>query len=116
MSISLFNSLSDKCKSPINPINEEIKLANNQHIKVIGTVDVKMRTEGNPINTIKFYLLPKTSHPLILGMNYLRSRNITLKFNDYSTSKHYKVKSDKRVRVDPNSKLYFGENFLNICQ
>jgi hypothetical protein len=76
LSTDLFNSLPENCKSRIYPFHEEIKLANGHHIKIIGTADLKIRTDN--IYTIKAYLFPKTSHPMILGMKYLRSKHISI--------------------------------------
>ena len=53
LSIDLFNSLSENCKSRIciYSFQEEIKLANGHHIKIIGTADLKIRTDK--MHTIK---------------------------------------------------------------
>ena len=64
---------------------------------------IKIRTEGNFLNYIKVYLVPNTS----------QSRNITLKDieSQWLFNNNYKVKIDKRVRVDPISEIVlWGEN------
>jgi hypothetical protein len=45
-------------------VHEDIKLSNGHHIKIIGTADLKIRTDQ--IHTIKTYLLRKnvSSHNL----------------------------------------------------
>ena len=59
LSFDLFNSLPENCKSRIciYSFQEEIKLANGHHIKIIVTADLKIRTDK--MHTIKTYLLPK---------------------------------------------------------
>lgn len=103
LSVDLFNSLPENCKSRIYPFHEEIKLANGHHIKIIGTADLKIRTDK--VHTIKTYLLPKTSHPMILGINYLRSKHISIIFKDFPSWNNYKIKADRRLLIDANSEL-----------
>lgn len=57
------------------------------------------------MHTIKTYLLPKTSHPMILGMNYLRSKHISIIFKDFPSGNYYKIKADRRLLIDANSEL-----------
>ena len=104
LSIDLFNCLSNNCKSGIFPFDEEIVLADGSHINIIGTATVKIRVD-NRLSNIKVYLLPKTSHPMILGMDYLRSRQIEVTFKDIPCGNIYKIKADKRLKIDPESEL-----------
>ena len=67
----IYLTLPENCSSRIYPFHGEIKLANGHHIKIIGTADLKIRTDK--MNIIKTYVLLKTSHPMILGMNLTRS-------------------------------------------
>ena len=97
LSIDLFNSLPENCKSRIciYSFQEEIKLANGHHIKIIGTADLKIRTDK--MHIIKTYQLPKTSHPIILGMTYLRSKHISIIFKEFPSGNNYKIKADRRL-------------------
>jgi hypothetical protein len=53
------------------------------------------RIRTDKMHTIKTYLLPKTSHPMILGMNYLRSKHISIIFKDFPSRNNYKIKADR---------------------
>jgi hypothetical protein len=99
LSIDLFNSLSENCKSRIciYSFQEEIKLANGHHIKIIGTADLKIRTDK--MHTIKTYLLLKTLYPMILRMNYLRSKHISIIFKDF---------------LSGNNRIIFLRNIINL--
>lgn len=103
VSLDLFNSLPDKLKSSIIPFNDTIKLANAIQINVIGTAEITIKTDK--FHTIKVYLLPKTSHPMILGIRYLRTHGINVSFKNIPSGKSYKIRSDRKLCIERNSEL-----------
>jgi hypothetical protein len=49
----------------------EIRLANNETIKVSGVAPIELNIKSQGTHFIDVYILPVTSHPLILGSDYL---------------------------------------------
>ncbi|CAG2217767.1 unnamed protein product [Mytilus edulis] len=110
MSAPLYKSLPRHVKSDISRFTEPIKLANGQLIFVEGTSSVTIQTNQG-LHEVKVYILSTTSHPLILGMEYLKSSNITLKFSEFNTnSKYHHVKCNKRLCIQPNSEIFVRAN------
>ncbi|CAC5359880.1 unnamed protein product [Mytilus coruscus] len=110
MSAALYKSLPRHVKSDISRFTEPIKLANGQLIFVEGTSSVTIKTNQG-LHEVKVYILSTTSHPLILGMEYLKSSNITLKFSEFNTnSKYHYVKCNKRLSIQPNSEIFVRAN------
>ncbi|XP_076075772.1 uncharacterized protein LOC143046500 [Mytilus galloprovincialis] len=110
MSAPLYKSLPRHVKSDISRFTEPIKLANGQLIFVEGTSSVTIQTNQG-LYEVKVYILSTTSHPLILGMEYLKSSNITLKFSEFNTnSKYHHVKCNKRLCIQPNSEIFVRAN------
>ena len=110
ISSDLFKTLPKHVKSNITEFNEAIKLANGQLISVEGISFIKLQTNQG-VHQIKVYILSSTSHPLILGMEYLRSSNITIKFSDFNRdNKEHIVKCDKRFNMVPNSEMIVWAN------
>ena len=113
LSINLFNSLPENSKSRIYPFHEEIKLANGHHIKIIGTADLKIRTDK--MHIIKTYQLPKTSHPIILGMTYLRSKHISIIFKEFPSGNNYKIKADRRLLIANSELVIWDQLEIFVC-
>ncbi|CAG2216979.1 unnamed protein product [Mytilus edulis] len=110
MSAPLYKSLPRHVKSDISRFTEPIKLANGQLIFVEGTSSVTIQTNQG-LHEVKVYILSTTSHPLILGMEYLKSSNITLKFSEFNTnSKYHHVKCNKRLSIQPDSEIFVRAN------
>ncbi|CAC5369127.1 unnamed protein product [Mytilus coruscus] len=110
MSAALYKSFPRHVKSDISRFTEPIKLANGQLIFVEGTSSVTIKTNQG-LHEVKVYILSTTSHPLILGMEYLKSSNITLKFSEFNTnSKYHYVKCNKRLSIQPNSEIFIRAN------
>jgi len=109
ISSQFFNSLPDSVKSNFIDTNNRITLANNQTITIHGTASVKISVPQGK-HWIPVYILEQTSHPLILGTNYMLSKNIVLDFSDFSVqSKHFKITTRSPISVSPNSeKLIWG--------
>ncbi|CAC5358750.1 unnamed protein product [Mytilus coruscus] len=79
MSKSLFDSVSDKQKLSFEQLDcFEIRLANNDTIKVTGTAKIKLYIETREEIDIDVYILPVTSHPFILGTDYLMKNDVVL--------------------------------------
>ena len=79
-------------------LNAEKLLANGHHIQIIVTADLKIRTDK--MHTTKTYLLP-----MILGINYLMSKHVSIIFKDFPSGNNYKIKPDRRLLIDANSEL-----------
>ncbi|CAC5411529.1 unnamed protein product [Mytilus coruscus] len=110
MSAALYKSFPRHVKSDISRFTEPIILANGQLIFVEGTSSVTIKTNQG-LHEVKVYILSTTSHPLILGMEYLKSSNITLKFSEFNTnSKYHYVKCNKRLSIQPNSEIFIRAN------
>ena len=109
ISSDLFNVLPNNVKSDESDHVESIRLANGKLIAIKGTAFIQIRTNRR-VHRIKVYILSSTSHPLILGMEYLKSSNIKLDFSDYNNdSKYYNIKSRKRICIQPDSEeIVFG--------
>jgi len=80
MSYFLYNSLSKKYKSELLTVTNNKKcLANNQEIQIDGIATITGIIEDNQ-TSFDVYVLKDTSHPLILGTEYLRSNWCNIKF------------------------------------
>ena len=89
----------------IQPISEKIVLANNQCLNIIGKCNLKIQTAHGK-HWIPTYILNQSSHPLILGTNFLISKKIVLDFSQMSmSSKTVNVKSQKHFTVKPNTEI-----------
>ncbi|VDI74561.1 Hypothetical predicted protein [Mytilus galloprovincialis] len=105
MSKSLFDSVSDKQKLSFEQLDcSEIRLANNDTIKVTGTAKIKMYIETRGEIDIDVYILPVTSHPFILGTDYLMKNNVVLDFSKMSCQLNTaNVQTQKRLSLEPNT-------------
>ncbi|KAL5017800.1 hypothetical protein ScPMuIL_003522 [Solemya velum] len=105
MSRTLFNSIPDKYKSKLNTVgNSKIVLANNQTIDIDGTASVKMCVAHGK-HAVNIHVISDTSHPLILGVDYLVAQGISIDFCKFSlqSNQSSKVKCAKRCVIAPNS-------------
>ncbi|VDI47202.1 Hypothetical predicted protein [Mytilus galloprovincialis] len=95
----------------------EIRLANNDKIRING-ISKLQATIHQKNEIIETYIIPKTSHPLILGTEYLRENKIVLDFSDFSCNqKTVPVKTGKRIELEPNTEyLTFGKlpNYVTV--
>ncbi|CAG2248537.1 Retrovirus-related Pol polyprotein from transposon 17.6,Retrovirus-related Pol polyprotein from transposon 297 [Mytilus edulis] len=105
MSKSLFDSVSDKQKLSFEQLDcSEIRLANNDTIKVTGTAKIKLYIETRGEIDIDVYILPVTSHPFILGTDYLMKNNVVLDFSKMSCQLNTaNVQTHKRLSLEPNT-------------
>ena len=110
MSLSLCDKLPVSVKQPLQSCNISVLVADNQNVKVLGVTQVKGRT---PHGTHWFpvYIFECTSHPFIIGTDYMIEKGIVLDFgancnllNGCMKSK-LKVRSMKPVTVEPNTEL-----------
>ncbi|CAC5377309.1 unnamed protein product [Mytilus coruscus] len=118
ISKSLNDSISDRHKLYFEQLSEsEIRLANNDKIRIngISKLQAKIHQKNEIIET---YIIPKTSHPLILGTEYLRENKIVLDFSDFSCNqKTVPVKTAKRKELGQNTEyLTFGKlpNYVTV--
>ncbi|CAG2250209.1 unnamed protein product [Mytilus edulis] len=103
ISQTLYNTLSHKSKLSFEQFPSEIRLADNTKVKVFGLAKILLIC-NNEQHAIEVYILPFTSHPLILGTNYLHSNNIILDFSNFSANfKSVKVQTHKKLTIPPNS-------------
>lgn len=98
ISQQLFDSISVMNKQSIEKVNNKITLANNQSIEIIGTTRVKIHVR----NGIQVYVRTKTSHPLILGTNYLLTHKCVLNISNMQINyKNFGMKSQRRIIIPP---------------
>ena len=105
MSYELFSSLPKHSCTPIVTCctDNEIVVANGQKVDIVGTSFVKIRVPSGK-HSIPVYILRSTSHPLILGTEYLTSHKIVLNFHDFSVQfKTCNLKCGSYVELPPSS-------------
>ena len=83
MSQELFDNISPRNKLQIEYCNESIVLANNQEIGINCVAKVSAVISGQQ-QSFTVYVLQGTSHPLILGTEYMRTHGVTLNFDNLS--------------------------------
>ena len=106
ISKNLYDSIPEQFKLSFKHLSSsEIRLANNQLIRIEGVASLQIQVpQGTHI--VEVYILRNTSHPLILGTNYLRENNIVLDFSNFSSdAKSVSVQTQKRLTIEPNSEL-----------
>lgn len=111
ISKTLYNTISDKHKLSFEQLSDsEIRLANDGTIKVNGIAKIQVTINQNQ-EVMETYILTSTSHPLIIGTEYLREHNIVLDFSSFSCNqKSVPVKTKKRIDIEPNTEyLTFGK-------
>lgn len=105
MSLSLFESLSDKNKTHVYSCHDSIVLANNQDVKITCTAKVSACVNGCK-QMFDVYVLDNTSHPLILGTAYLKTHGIVLNFDQMcinANASNAVIRCKKRLTFLPNS-------------
>lgn len=103
MSQQCYNSIPDPHTSNFKSASETITLANNQCVNIFGTSDIKI-TVSQGKHWIPVYIMSQTSHPLILGTNYLCSKNIVLDFSNHTSAvKFMNVHTQKPISIPPNT-------------
>ena len=104
MSKKLYEFLPDRAKSKLIPITDDnIVLANNQQIKITGFSKVYGKIQGQQ-HSMNVYILEDTSHPFILGANYMQQNGLKLDFSNQTVrSNTCKVWAKKRTIIPPNS-------------
>ncbi|CAC5357009.1 unnamed protein product [Mytilus coruscus] len=108
LSKSLYDFVSDRHKLYFE--ESDIRLANNDKIHING-ISKLQATIHQKNEIIEKYVIPKTSHPLILCTEYLRENKIVLHFSDFSCNqKTVPVKTAKRIELEPNTEYFtFGK-------
>ena len=105
ISQTLYDSLPYKFKLNFEQFPSEIRLADNTKVKVVGVATILL-TGSSGQHNIDVYILPNTSHPLILGTEYLHSNNIVLDFSNFSYNiKSARVQTHKRLTIPANSEM-----------
>ena len=85
MSKTLFDSIPEQHKLSFERLEcSEIRLANNETIKVSDVANIELSIESQGTHFIDVYILLFTSHPLILRTVYLMKNNIVLDFSKIS--------------------------------
>ena len=111
MSNSLFQRLPDKCKSGLTPcVDKFLQLANGKSVDIVGTAKVQVQASCfHSKSIISVYVLNNTSHPFILGTDYLISEGLVLDFNKLTTyrnaTRHSKVRIRDTITVPPNTEI-----------
>ena len=103
ISKTLFDSISYQCKISFHIDNSEVRLANNAVIPVLGTATLNLNIEHQGEHNIDVHILTTTSHPLILGTEYLAENNVVLDFKRLTCDfKNTSVQTTKRIKIEPN--------------
>lgn len=105
MSKTLFDSIHEQHKLSFERLQcSEIRLANNETIRVSGVATIELDIEAQGAHCIDVYILPVTSHPLILGTDYLKKNKVLLDFGKMSCNLNStNVQTHRRLNLDPNS-------------
>ena len=105
MSSQLYDILSSQSSLLLSPsaLGRYVVVANGDKVEIEGTSVVKIRTATGK-HKIRVHIMRNTSHPLILGTDYLKSKNIVLNFVDNSVHlKNCSVKSKSSVELLSNT-------------
>ena len=109
----LYDRIPGSCKSLIDTnLQSLITLANNSQVNVEGQCHVKVKLgKYGEKHRIPVYVISETSHPFILGTEFMNAKKITLNFADRQVSStSCTVKCVKAVDVLPNSEtLIWGK-------
>ncbi|KAK3105335.1 hypothetical protein FSP39_022873 [Pinctada imbricata] len=101
MSYQLYNTLSKQSSLPLSSstFGRFVIVANGDKVEIEGTTFVKIRTATGK-HKIRVHVMQNTSHPLILGTDYLKRKNIVLNFIDNSVQlKNCSVKCKTSVEL-----------------
>ena len=107
ISKQFFEAVPDSCKWDYLPSEDQIIMADSGSVGVDGTAQIQFCTAGSKASyKVPVYILKNTSHPFILGINYMKENGIVL---DFSKACHSVVKSttkivcDQSILLPPNS-------------
>ena len=103
MSKKLYEFLPHRARSKLIPItHDNIVLANNQQITFTGFSKVYGKIQGQQ-HSVDVSVLKDTSHPFILGANYMQQHGFKLDFSNQTVrSNTCKVWAKKRTIIPPN--------------
>ena len=116
ISEQLYNSLPYSKKFNFkSDVSDSIVLANNEKVAIVGTAVVKMNISGVNHNVFT-YILKLSSHPIILGTNYLMENKMVLDFSQMTAfPKKAKVYCTKRTVIMPNAEtIIWGKVPSNV--
>ena len=117
MSKQFYESLPSNVKSTLSPLpGDKIILANNQEIHICGLAQIQA-TVNKAKHNIDVYVIKETSHPLLLGVQYLKQHGIKLDFSSKTVQfTKCKIYTKKRTTLAPNSEtIVWGRVPKNIC-
>lgn len=110
MSAKFYNMIPQICKGPLQQCDISVQVADAQQVKVIGVGKVKGQTpHGN--HSFKVHIFENTSHPFIIGTDYMSSKGLVLDFTSgnhmlrTSMKNKVKVKCMQPVKVEPNTEV-----------
>ena len=109
MSRDVYDSIPNSCKLPIDQSTcSEVLLANNAKLVIDGTAKVSVRINGD-IHDVVFHIFASCTHPIILGMDYLRKNKVVLDFSKFdvhtSKCKDVKITCTKTFVIPPESEI-----------
>jgi hypothetical protein len=105
LSKDLYNQLPERFRLSFEQVNQDIRLANNRTVEVFGLAKILVEVPQEK-REIDVYILPFTSHPLILVTGFLKNNNIVLDFSDNTFNvKSARVHSHKRLTIEPNTEI-----------
>ena len=102
-----YDTIPEPYKSDFQESDEKIVMADNGSVAIDGTASIQICTPKKKSHIVPVYIFRDTSHPLILGAEYMRSNNVILDFNKNSVfhdvKKSQKVKCKSTCVIQPNS-------------
>ena len=111
MSKQFYESLPSHVKSTLSPLPG---LANNQEIHICGLAQIQATVNKAKHN---IDVIEETSHPLLLGVQYLKQHGIKLDFSSKTLQfAKCKIYNKKQTTLAPNSEtIVWGRVPKNIC-
>ena len=107
VSRSFYDSIPESSRFDFQQTDEKIVMADNGSVAIDGTARIQLCTPSRRRHIVPVYIFKDTSHPLILGAEYMKSNNIILDFSKNSAfsdmKKSQKVKCKSTCIIQPNS-------------
>ena len=107
ISRSFYDSVPETFKFDYQECAEMITMADNASIAVDGTASIQLCTPSKKSHIVPVYIFRDTSHPLILGAEYMRPNNVVLDFSKNSVfpnmKKSQKVRCKNTCVIQPNT-------------
>ena len=112
-----YDTIPEPYKSDFRKNDETIVMADNGSVAIDGTASIQICTPKKKNHIVPVYIFRDTSHPLILGAEYMRSNNVILDFSKNSVfhdvKKSQKAKFKSTCVIQPNSECILEGKLSN---